>query len=62
MGLPQKRERVFFISTRKDLQAPKLTINRNQAPIPFKEVDEGELTTYKKVLPAHFPYWKKCLP
>jgi site-specific DNA-cytosine methylase len=20
------------------------------------------LTTYKKVLPAHFPYWKKCLP
>ena len=40
MGVPQKRERVFFIAHRKDLDYPKLTMNFNSKPIPFGEVRE----------------------
>jgi len=50
MGLPQRRQRVFFIALRKDLAAPfleqkdmfticpKLKLDFNERPIPFKEV------------------------
>ncbi|MGL4759005.1 MAG: DNA cytosine methyltransferase [Patescibacteria group bacterium] len=37
MGVPQKRERVFFICRRKDLDLPKLVLNFNEKPIVFKE-------------------------
>lgn len=40
MGVPQKRERVFFICHRKDLNFPKLTLNFNEKPIVFSEVKE----------------------
>jgi DNA (cytosine-5)-methyltransferase 1 len=52
MGVPQRRERVFFIALRKDLapkfmeavdmfiQLPKLELNFNEKEIPFKEIDE----------------------
>lgn len=40
MGVPQKRERVFFIAGRKDLDFPKLKMGFNQKPIPFREVRE----------------------
>ena len=36
MGLPQKRERVFFISTRKDLNLPKIKLGFNEIPISVK--------------------------
>ena len=38
MGVPQKRERVFFIARRKDLQLPKLILNIHEPPILFGEV------------------------
>ena len=38
MGVPQKRERVFFIAHRKDLVFPKLEMNFNSKPIPFGDV------------------------
>ena len=40
MGVPQKRERVFFICKRKDLfpDAKKLILNFNEPPIPFGEI------------------------
>ena len=38
MGVPQKRERVFFIGDRKDLQYPKLKLGFNETPIPFGAV------------------------
>lgn len=38
MGVPQKRERVFFIAHRKDLDYPKLRMNFNSKPIPFGKV------------------------
>jgi DNA (cytosine-5)-methyltransferase 1 len=38
MGVPQKRERVFFICQRKDLKLPKLKLDFSEVAIPFGEV------------------------
>ena len=55
MGVPQKRERVFFIGLRKDLAkpflqqtdfftyAPKLNLNFNDKPITYGNIKTGEL-------------------
>lgn len=40
MGVPQKRERVFFIAHRKDLARPRLKMVFNSKPIPFSAVRE----------------------
>jgi DNA (cytosine-5)-methyltransferase 1 len=40
MGVPQKRERVFFIAHRKDLEYPKLQMHFDSKPIPFGDVRE----------------------
>lgn len=40
MGVPQKRERVFFIAHRKDLPFKKLVMNFDSKPIPFEKVRE----------------------
>jgi len=42
MGLPQKRERIFFICKRKDLNLPKLTLEFNEKPILFKEIEDKD--------------------
>ena len=46
MGVPQKRERVFFICQRNDLNFPKLELRFNEKAIPFGEYrsKEGNLT------------------
>ena len=41
MGVPQKRERVFFVCKRKDLQYPKLDLNFNEDAILFRHIDDG---------------------
>ena len=38
MGVPQKRERVFFIAHRKDLNYPKIKMEFNENPILFGEI------------------------
>jgi DNA (cytosine-5)-methyltransferase 1 len=43
MGVPQKRERVFFICQRNDMNFPKLELKFNEEAIPFKYVDEGKV-------------------
>jgi DNA (cytosine-5)-methyltransferase 1 len=43
MGVPQKRERVFFICQRKDLKLPKLKLDFSEVAIPFKFVDDGKV-------------------
>lgn len=40
MGVPQKRERVFFIAHRKDLELPKLQMDFNMQAVPFADVRE----------------------
>lgn len=53
MGVPQKRERVFFVARRKDLKFPELKLNFNEKPILFREINdendkyERELNTIK---------------
>nr|UWI25009.1 MAG: C-5 cytosine-specific DNA methylase [Bacteriophage sp.] len=70
MGIPQKRERVFFIGLRKDLAkqflfrkdmftvVPKLNLNFNFDPIPFSEIYEANAKGLKE--PA--PFIKKLWP
>ena len=59
MGVPQKRERCFYIAHRKDLDFPKLSLSFNEKPILFGEVrgDTGETVTGKDA-----PLLEKALP
>ncbi|UDK97152.1 DNA cytosine methyltransferase [Lysinibacillus sphaericus] len=41
MGVPQRRERVFFIAHRKELKFPKLSLPFNEKPILYKEIRSG---------------------
>lgn len=41
MGVPQKRERVFFICRRKDLKLPEIKLNFNEKPILYKEFKDN---------------------
>lgn len=43
MGVPQKRERVFFICQRNDLKFKPLKLSFDEAPIPFRFIDEGRV-------------------
>ena len=56
MGVPQKRERVFFVCQRKDMQWPRLTLNFNEKAIPFGVVDEGNIT-YKQLSEGFAKDW-----
>ena len=40
MGVPQRRERVFFIGHKKEYHLPKLVLNFNEKPITFSECIE----------------------
>lgn len=65
MGVPQKRERVFFVAIRKDLpyktadlfgDEPFLDLQFNEEKIPFSAFDTDE--NYKDHPPSIFKYWK----
>lgn len=47
MGVPQKRERVFFIGHRKEFNLPKLRLNFNEDPIVFADIEGGERVPVK---------------
>lgn len=48
MGVPQRRERVFFISRRKDLKLPKINLSFNEKPILYKEFKEENYKPFNK--------------
>lgn len=56
MGVPQKRERVFFVCQRKDLNLPKLEFSFNEDTIPFREVDEG-IVKHKELSKGFLKDW-----
>jgi len=56
MGVPQKRERVFFVCQRKDLKLPKLEFSFNEDTIPFREVDEG-IVKHKELSKGFLKDW-----
>lgn len=53
MGLPQKRERVFFISNR---LGKHIELNFNSQPVPFSEVSDNT-DTQTKLSPLYQKYW-----
>lgn len=48
MGVPQRRERVFFICRRKDLNLPKIELNFNEKPILYKEFADKKCRLFNK--------------
>lgn len=70
MGVPQKRERVFFIGLRKDLavpflynkdiftEAPKINLQFNNSPILFKDIYERNAVGLKEPDPYVKKLWK----
>jgi len=65
MGVPQVRERVFFIARRKDLKLPAIHLSFNEPAIPFRDVtaklpiQDLVGTTANTVDRA---YWHRCRP
>jgi DNA (cytosine-5)-methyltransferase 1 len=64
MGVPQKRERVFFIAKRKDLNLSKLNLSFNEKVIDLKTVFQNvNEKNFKKIRSENlFKLWKKCAP
>lgn len=60
MGVPQKRERVFFICQRKDLNLPKLKLDFNEEGIPFRMIDEGLSVKRKEIRDGIKDYAEIC--
>lgn len=62
MGVPQSRERVFFIARRKDLNLKPLTLNFNEKPVIFGKIADKGSTTHKpfiKSIEARMPFVKE---
>jgi DNA (cytosine-5)-methyltransferase 1 len=59
MGVPQKRERVFFIGLRNDFDLPKLALSFNEKPIVYKEY-EKTTGNEPKITPDQLKWWKLC--
>ena len=54
MGVPQARERIFFIARRRDLQLPNLQLDFKEPPVYFGEiVDKGST--------SHKPLWQSII-
>jgi DNA (cytosine-5)-methyltransferase 1 len=60
MGVPQKRERVFFICQRKDLNLPKLELKFNEEAIVYKQYQEQN--NINDLTDVQFNLWKKQKP
>lgn len=58
MGVPQKRERVFFIGHKKKFILPKLKLNFNERAVTFKEIENG--TIGKPITGEMLKYWNLC--
>jgi DNA (cytosine-5)-methyltransferase 1 len=59
MGVPQKRERVFFICQRNDLNLPKLKLEFSEDAIPFGEF-EKTIGNEEKLTPDQLKWWQLC--
>jgi DNA (cytosine-5)-methyltransferase 1 len=64
MGVPQRRERVFFISIRKDLadKVEPLDLTFNEQPITFGEIEDGFVEEFERVVPCDMLYYDQVTP
>lgn len=62
MGVPQRRERTFFIARRKDLNLPEIKLTFNEKPISIKDSISSIESLGKKENESteRFKYWHKC--
>jgi len=56
MGVPQRRERTFFVARRKNLKLPKLELNFNQGLIPFSVIKQP--TVINDLSKREYSLWK----
>lgn len=67
MWLPQTRERIFFCAHRKEFKLPKLKLQFNEKPIPFKDVKDTswkvdkKLAQYARIRIPYARYWDESL-
>jgi DNA (cytosine-5)-methyltransferase 1 len=65
MGVPQTRERVFFVARRRDLALPPLEVSFDEAPITFREVcDNLPFQDLEGTEPSdtHRAFWHRTRP
>lgn len=61
MGVPQARERTFFVGRRRDLMMQKMMLLFDDKPIPFRSIDSGDVDDQRlKLTPTAQKYWPKC--
>ncbi len=58
MGVPQRRERVFFICTRKDLNLPKIKLSFNEKPILYGDFADTNYKQFNKTI-LYYKRWLK---
>lgn len=61
MGVPQKRERVFFIGHKKEYSLPKLKLEFNEVAIPFGEIESNCNSVGKILSNTYKELWKKTI-
>lgn len=63
MGVPQARERTFFVARRKDLNLPQLTLDFQESPITVAKAWEGIAEMGKDVSSSSMvKYWERIKP
>ena len=63
MGVPQRRERTFFLARRKDLNLPQIKLNFNEPVVTLREALKGAPSHKAKTLsPKALEYWKNTTP
>lgn len=61
MGVPQKRERVFFIGHKNEFKLPKLKLEFNEKAIPFGEII-SKIESKNDLTDVQFDLWKRQKP
>lgn len=57
MGVPQIRERTFFVARRRDLDLPKIRMEFNENPIPLVEAFVGIHDSKEKITDQQYKFW-----
>jgi DNA (cytosine-5)-methyltransferase 1 len=62
MGVPQRRERSFFVAKKKSIQWPKLKLVFKEKPIGCSTAFAGINEIGKSLTPDQYKWWSKCKP